>query len=161
MRHAKAEQLAPTDHERALAPRGCEDAADAGRWAATQGLVPDHAVVSTASRTRTTWECLAEAGGFDCEPVLDRALYSAGTDAALEIVRAIPAGARCAVLVGHNPTMASLVHLLDDGGADPQLFARISEGYPTAALTVLHVPGDWADLDLGGARITAFHVGRA
>jgi len=64
------------------------------------------------------------------------------------------------LLIGHNPTMAYLVHLLDDGSADADLFARVSAGFPTSALAVLDVPCSWSDLDVGGARITGFHVGR-
>lgn len=160
MRHAKAEQFAASDHERELAPRGCEDAAEAGRWAAAAGVEPDHVVVSSAARTQGTWRCFSSASGFEPEVVTDRSLYSAGTDGALEILRSVPADVATVMLVGHNPTMAHLVHLLDNGEADPEVFARVSEGYPTAALTVLEVPGPWAELDVASARITDFHVGR-
>jgi phosphohistidine phosphatase len=160
LRHAKAEQDAPSDHERVLSPRGLVDAADAGRWAAENGFVPDYVVVSSAARTCGTWEAFAGAAGISPETVIDKSLYAAGTDGALEIVRTVPESARSVMLVGHNPTMAYLVHLLDDGDADPEVFARISEGYPTSALAVLDVPGAWADLDLASARITDFHVGR-
>jgi phosphohistidine phosphatase len=57
--------------------------------------------------------------------------------------------------------MAHLVHLLDDGSADPEAFAEISAGFPTCAVAVLDVPGQWADLEIAGARIAAYHVGRA
>jgi phosphohistidine phosphatase len=160
MRHAKAEQVAASDHERALADRGVRDAAECGRWAAASGLLPDHVVVSSAARTLGTWSSFAEAAGIDPEVVVDRSLYAAGTDAALEIVRSVPGDARRVMIVGHNPTMAYLVHLLDDGDADPGVFAEVSAGYPTSALAVLEVPGEWADLDVASARITAFHVGR-
>ena len=64
------------------------------------------------------------------------------------------------MVVGHNPTMAHLVHLLDDGSAEPDAFAEISAGFPTSALAVLEVSGPWTDLDIAGARISGFHVGR-
>ncbi|MFL6062509.1 MAG: SixA phosphatase family protein [Marmoricola sp.] len=160
MRHAKAEQIAASDHERELAARGRQDAAEAGRWAASAGVVPDHVVVSSAARTLGTWQSFVAASGCSPEVVVDRSLYAAGTDGALEILRAVPQDAATVMLVGHNPTMAYLVHLLDDGNAEPEVFARVSEGYPTSALTVLEVPGPWADLDVASARITHFHVGR-
>ncbi|HET6152921.1 MAG TPA: histidine phosphatase family protein [Marmoricola sp.] len=161
MRHAKATPFAATDHERALSSRGVADAAAAGRWAASHAVLPDYVVVSSAARTCGTWKAFA--GGAGCEPevVVDQALYAAETDGALEILRAVPSHARTVMLVGHNPTMSSLVHLLDDGGADPAIFAEVMAGYPTSALAVLDVDGDWADLALGEARIRAFHVGRA
>ena len=118
------------------------------------------AIVSSAARTQGTWQAVAGGAGWETEPVTDKALYSAGTDAALEILRTVPDDAASVMLVGHNPTMAYLVHLLDDGGADAGVFARVSEGFPTSALAVLDVPCGWSDLDFGGARITGFHVGR-
>ena len=41
MRHAKAEQLGPTDLERELSPRGSEDPAAMGRWLGEQQITPD------------------------------------------------------------------------------------------------------------------------
>lgn len=160
LRHAKAEQIASSDHERSLTERGRADAAAVGRWLAEAGFGPDHVVVSSAARTQETWAEVARASGLEPEVVVDRSLYAAGTDSALETLRAVPAQAQAVMLVGHNPTMAYLVHLLDDGGADPTVFAEVSAGYPTSAVTVLDVEGPWADLDLGGARIRTFHIGR-
>ncbi|MCW2784204.1 MAG: Phosphoglycerate mutase [Marmoricola sp.] len=160
MRHAKAEQVAASDHERVLAGRGLRDAAEAGRWAAEVGYLPDHVVVSSAARTRGTWVRFALGAGLALEPDVDRALYSAGTDGALEIARFAPAAARTAMLVGHNPTMESLVHLLDDGGADVEVFDRLAAGFPTSAIGVLEISGDWSDLEIGSARLTDFHVPR-
>lgn len=160
LRHAKAEPFAASDHDRALTAHGREDAAAAGRWAVAAGVLPDLVVVSSAVRTQETWTGFAAAYEHRPEGLVDASLYGAGTDAALEIVRGLPDEARTAMLVGHNPTMAYLVHLLDDGGADPALFAQVSAGYPTCALTVLEVPGAWDQVDVGTARIQRFHVGR-
>ena len=62
------------------------------------------------------------------------------------------------LLVGHNPTVSSLVHLLDDGEPDPAAFRAVGEGLPTAAAAVLEVHVPWADLDLGCARLVGFRV---
>lgn len=161
MRHAKAEATGISDHARELTGRGGRDAAEAGRWARATGALPDHAFVSSAARTRATWTAFCEGADLELEPELEPGLYSAGVDSALELLRTAPADARTVILVGHNPTMAQLVHLLDDGGSDPATFERLSAGYPTSALTVLGVPDQWADLDLASARIVDFHVGRA
>lgn len=160
MRHAKAEAVNATDHARRLTERGRQDAAEAGRWARTTGCLPDHAIVSDASRAHETWAAFSEAAELDLEPELVSALYSAGPDAALEILRTAPADAMTLMVVGHNPTMAHLVHLLDDGSADADSFTAISAGFPTSALAVLEVPGAWTDLEIAGARISGFHVGR-
>lgn len=161
LRHAKAEPFAASDHDRSLTARGRADAAAAGLWAAGHGVLPDYVIVSSAARTQETWAAFAEAAGHVPEVVVDRSLYAAGTDAVLEILNTVPATAGRVMLVGHNPTMAYLVHLLDDGGADPVVFAELSTGYPTSALTVLDVPVSWDALDVAGARIRLFHVGRA
>ncbi len=160
MRHAKAEQFAASDHERKLAPRGERDSVATGAWAATEGYLPDYVVVSTAARTRGTWAGFASGSGSGLEPVFDRSLYGAGTDGALEIVRTAPAEASSVMVIGHNPTMAYLVHLLDDGTADPDIFDRVSSGFPTSAFCVLEVPGAWSDLEVGEARICDFHTPR-
>jgi phosphohistidine phosphatase len=160
MRHAKAEPFATSDHDRVLLPRGISDAQDAGRWAASAGVTPDYVVVSSAARTQGTWAAFAGPCGGAPEVVTDKALYAAGADAALEIIRTVPEGARSVMLIGHNPTMEYLVHLLDDGEAEPALFDKLSAGYPTSALAVLAVPCPWASIDVACARMVKFHVGR-
>ena len=159
MRHAKAEPVAATDHARRLASRGRHDAEEAGRWARAEGVLPDHAFVSTAARAHETWSAFRVGAGLDVEAELDGGLYAAGPDSAMEVLRSAPADATTVMVVGHNPTMAHLVHLLDDGSADPTAFAALSAGFPTAAVAVLEISGRWSQLDVAAARITAFHVG--
>ena len=63
-------------------------------------------------------------------------------------------------MVGHNPTMASLAALLDDGEGDDEAGNEMALGFPTSALAVFAYDGDWADLDEASASVVAFHVGR-
>lgn len=160
MRHAKAEAYGADDKSRPLAARGRLDALEAGEWLVTHGIRPGHVVVSSATRTRDTWEAVDESLHTDAEVVYDDALYSAGPQTALDVIRGVPADATTVLVLGHNPTIAYLAHVLDDGSGDDIAFGEMSEGYPTAALTVLEVPGAWADLAEASAHITAFHVGR-
>ena len=119
MRHAKAEQSAATDHERELAERGHADAAAAGRWLAARGVEPDYALVSAAVRTRGTWDALAEGAGWDLDPEFDGRCTPPARR---------PRSTCCArstrrhdvIVVGHNPTMASLAQILDDGDGDAE-----------------------------------------
>jgi phosphohistidine phosphatase len=159
MRHAKAESYAADDKSRALTERGRLDALEAGQWLASRDLRPDHVVVSSAARTRSTWASVDEGLDVDVEAVYEDALYSAGPQTALDVIREVPADAKTVLVIGHNPTIAYLAHMLDDGSGDDVAFSEMSEGYPTAALTVLEVPGPWADLAEASAHITAFHVG--
>ena len=161
MRHAKAEAWGESDQGRALEPRGHDDAADAGRWLAELGFVPDHALVSAAVRTRETWEAVAGAAGWDLDPVLDAGLYAAGPEAALDLIREVPQHVTAVIVIGHNPTIAYLAQLLDDGTGDAEAGAAMAGGYPTSALTVLELAGSWDELDMASASVVAFHVGRA
>lgn len=106
-RHAQAVDAAATDAARELSPRGRRDAEAGGRWLAEQGVEPDHALVSSAVRTAQTWEHLCAGAGWSLAPDLDRGLYEAGTDAALDLVRLVPAEVGTLVVVGHNPTIGS------------------------------------------------------
>ena len=158
MRHAKAQQVAASDHDRRLTERGVREATEAGRWARASGILPDHVIVSTASRAHETWESFKAGAELEVEAELVPALYSAGTDGAIEVLRSAPEDAATVMVVGHNPTMEHLVHLLDDGTADPDVFAAISSGFPTSAIAVLEVRGSWSGLDIAGARLAAVHL---
>jgi phosphohistidine phosphatase len=161
MRHAKAEQAGPTDFERPLASRGHRDASAAGAWLASQDVTPDHALVSAALRTQQTWESVASGAGWTLTPDLDRGLYAAGPESALDIVRLVPDSASSLIVIGHNPTVAVLAQVLDDGTGDPSVGASMAGDFPTSAVAVYSYDGSWADLGEGTARLDAFHVGRA
>jgi phosphohistidine phosphatase len=164
MRHAKAEPSAPSDVERPLAERGHHDAAAAGAWLAGRDVVPDHALVSAARRTRETWEHTCRGAGETWAATtvsFDEGLYAAGVDTALDLLGLVDDAHRCVLLVGHNPTVAQLAQLLDDGEGDPAATDELARGdYPTSATTVFAVPGSWSDLAPGTARLIAHHVGR-
>jgi phosphohistidine phosphatase len=163
VRHAKAEHSATTDHERALAARGREDAEAVGRWLREHGVTPDAALVSDALRAQQTWEQLAAGAGWDADDVQpSEALYAAGTDSAFDLLRETPDEVRTLVVVGHNPTMGSLAELVDDGEGDAEATtAMLTRGFPTAAVAVFVLEGDWADLGPGTAHLEAFHAGAA
>jgi phosphohistidine phosphatase len=160
MRHAKAEPGGETDHARALAQRGWDDALAAGRWLADRGLVPDGVLVSSARRTTSTWLAVAEGGSFEVEPTSSDGLYSAGPESALDLVRETSEGVTALVVIGHNPTIAYLAQLLDDGSGDEEAGRDMAVGFPTGALAVFEISGPWSGLDLASARLVAFHVGR-
>jgi phosphohistidine phosphatase len=161
MRHAKAEPGGETDVLRELAQRGWNDALAAGRWLAASGMTPDAALVSSARRARSTWLAVAEGGSFEVEATYSDGLYTAGPESALDLVRETSDDAAALVVVGHNPTMAYLAQLLDDGSGDDDAGREMATGFPTGALAVFSVSGPWAGLDLASARLLAFHVGRA
>ncbi len=160
MRHAKAEQVAASDMERTLTDRGRADAAEAGAWLAAVDSVPDHVLVSSSVRTRETWAAVADAAGWTVEPDFETALFSAGPESALDLLRLVVREARSLLVIGHNPTMGYLAQLLSDGLGDEVAMSEMAGGFPTCALTIFEYDGEWADLELGSARVAAFHVGR-
>jgi phosphohistidine phosphatase len=160
IRHAHAEGSAASDQERRLTDTGLAGAADIGTWLVTRGVQPDHALVSAAVRTEQTWRALAEAAGWDLEPELDEGLYVAGPETALDLLRIVPDDVRTLLVVGHNPTMASLAQLLDDGEGDVRAGNELARGYPPAATAVLTYRGVWSGLGPATASLAAFHVGR-
>ncbi|MDR7254082.1 phosphohistidine phosphatase [Nocardioides sp. BE266] len=160
MRHSKAEATGPTDRERALAPRGHADAEEAGRWLREQGIDPDSALVSDALRTQETWASVAGGAGWDVEPDFSASLYAAGPDVAIDLIRETDGGVATLVVIGHNPTMAYVAELLDDGDGDADATTGlITRGFPTSGLAVFAVPGDWTTVGPGTCRLESFHVG--
>ena len=159
MRHAKAEPYAETDAARRLTARGRDDAADAGRRLASLGVRPDQALVSSAVRTRETWVAVHERCGGEAQEEFSDDLYAASPAGVLEVLRRLPDDVSSCIYVGHNPTAAHLAAALDDGEADPEVLRGLLAGFPPAALAVFEVPGSWAELSEGGARLVHFHAG--
>jgi phosphohistidine phosphatase len=116
--------------------------------------------VSAATRARETWASLAEGGGWDLAPDVDRGLYAAEPDTAVDLISRVDDAVQALVVIGHNPTMASLAQLLGDGEGDPELENELLGGFPTSATAVFSYDGSWADLAEGAARLVGYHVGR-
>ena len=68
------------------------------------------------------------------------------------------ADARTVVVVGHEPTISVLAHILHD--TDDDLASQISFGVPTATAVIIDVPGAWADLEPKSARIREIFTAR-
>lgn len=159
LRHAKSsrddEGLA--DHARPLSKLGKGAARDMGRYMAKAGLTPDTVLCSTARRARETWDLVASElpGGIRTE-VLD-ALYDFGDGTRLiDVIRMRGDTSRRLMLVGHNPSLEQLARRLT-GSGEPQLRARLSAKYPTAALALLRFDAmDWADIAEASGHLVAF-----
>lgn len=149
LRHAKSDWSGDeADVDRPLAERGLRQAAEAGRWLAGNIDVIDLAVVSPASRARSTWE-LASAELESRPPTrIDERLYAASASQLLGVVRALPDEVDTVVLVGHNPGVEDLVSLLT-GEPVPM---------PTSALAVIGLAGSWSSA--GQSRETLRAAGR-
>ncbi len=141
MRHAKTERAAASglDRDRALTQRGRDDALLMGRVLFEKGLRPDLALVSTATRTRQTWELIQEAFG-DVEVRMAPALYNAPADTLRRYVEEAEDQAGCLLVLAHNPGIHMLAHqYLLESAASPSVMDRMASGFPTGAAAAFEV----------------------
>jgi phosphohistidine phosphatase len=160
VRHGKsAWPLGVPDERRPLGPRGIGDAPRMG--ARIRDLVGrvDVAVVSPAQRTQQTWALLAEQIGPVGQVRTDRRVYDDWGAELMEVVRALPAGAGVALILGHEPGVSRLVLALADRRAS-ELRTRVVTKFPTCAVAVLQADDDWADFRPGCATLSAFTTPR-
>ncbi len=146
MRHGKAEQHAASggDFERALAPRGQSDATLMGKVLAKADLSPDLALVSSARRTRQTWDA-ASAAFPKARSEHRRDLYHADAQDVLAAIRDEDPDSGTVMVVGHNPGLHELALRMAMGGpADPALLAKLRSKFPTSTVAVFSIDPDGA-----------------
>ena len=135
LRHAKSDWSGDeADMARPLARRGRRQAPDAGRWLAANIDRIDLAVVSPASRARSTWDLVSAGIGVPPRTRIDDRVYAASAQELLTVVRDLSDDVETVVLVGHNPGIEDLVSLLTGEWAP----------MPTSALAVITVSGSWS-----------------
>jgi phosphohistidine phosphatase len=138
LRHSKTEPARPDDHSRRLTHRGRDDATEVRRWLTGQGIVPDRVVVSTAARTRETWEL---AGVGTAKPEYDERLYEASVDDLREVVEETGPDVATLLLVGHNPGIERFARELDDTDLARE---RTERGMRTSGIAVFSLDS-WTD----------------
>jgi phosphohistidine phosphatase len=161
MRHAKSGYPdGVADHGRPLADRGNREAPLAGEWIRAHVPEVEAVLCSTATRTRQT---LARTGIEAPTEFLDE-LYDATPGTVLAAINAVDDDVRTLLVVGHEPTTSSLALGLagtdDADQAATDAANEIAAKFPTSAIAVLRTDVSWADLELGGATLVAFHVPR-
>ena len=154
-RHAKSSWDDPNapDHDRPLNARGKAAAADLGAWLASRGYGPGEVLCSDATRTQETWAYAAPALPGTPVLILKPALYHAGPDVMLAVLKA--ATADTVMMIGHNPGIAEFAaRLVAHKPVKPE-FAH----YPTGATLVasFDVP-TWAEVTYGHAAVLDFIV---
>lgn len=154
-RHAKSawdDPLTP-DHDRPLNERGKAAAADLGQWLASRGYVPEKVLCSDAVRTRQTWSGIAPA--LPATPVMELkpALYHAGVDVMLAVLK--NAKADVVMMIGHNPGIAEFAAKLV---AKAPLNAEFDR-YPTGATLVVDFVADsWDQIEFGHGIVDDFVI---
>lgn len=160
-RHAKSDWPAGVDDlERPLNARGREAAPLMGHYLAQEGLLPDLAVVSPATRTRETFTLAMEAfeavTGEVPQMLIEPRIYESQPQELLEVVREIQDGVRTLMMVGHNPGTHELARRLT-GFGDRYAFSRLTQKYPTAGITVLDFDVEaWRDVGEREGRLDRF-----
>lgn len=153
MRHGKSSWGDPTldDHDRCLNERGIASAAALGDWLRTGGHLPDAALVSTARRTRETFDGLK----LTITPDHRAALYLAEPEVMLAILREIAADS--VLMIGHNPGICWLAQeLVGAAPAHPRF-----DDYPTGATAVIRFEAQsWSEIRPGTGEVVDFTVPR-
>jgi phosphohistidine phosphatase len=156
LRHAKSSWDDPglEDRERPLAPRGRRAAAALGAHLARRAPKLDLVLCSPSRRTRETLALL------DLPPktpvAFEEQLYLASAGTLLARIRRLPARARCVLVIGHDPGLDHLAHLLAGDGR-PKALRRLAAGFSTGALAELRAPeAGWRELAPGSAYLERF-----
>lgn len=154
LRHAKAEPLGDLgDIHRPLATRGRDQARLLGERLAEEAGPFDVALVSAAARTRETYRLLAGTSPLYPAPRVDEELYGTTMRGLLRMLNGLEESAARVLVVGHEPVMSSLAHLLHRENDD--VSTQLSLGIPTGTAVVLDVAGPWAELDRKSALVRA------
>ncbi|WP_188721444.1 SixA phosphatase family protein [Nitratireductor aestuarii] len=159
MRHAEALTESPTgdDFGRPLSPRGQEGATRIGNAMARFGWLPQRVLVSSAARTRQTWDLLKpaiESPELDCS--IEERLYSATAGRVLDMIRESADAVNAVAIIGHNPSMHELALRLASESSDPAAFNLLRQKFPPAGIVRLEFEGSWQTLNPFEARLTHF-----
>lgn len=144
-RHAKSDwgDMSIDDHDRPLNDRGRRSAVAIGRWLKQNGYAPEQALVSTALRTRETWELVSAQLDAPPRPDFISALYHAGAQDMLDTLRK-QGKSKTVMMVGHNPGTGTMAAMLASERPSDPAFAQ----YPTAYTSVFgFAADDWKDVD--------------
>jgi phosphohistidine phosphatase len=143
LRHAKAvTEFGLPDIDRPLSGRGRRDATAAGKWLGMAAFKPDLVRCSPAKRTRQTLGRLAVEAEVGFEPEI----YANDVGGLFDLLTQTDDHVGTLLLIGHNPSLHHLVHDLTGDGVD---------SFPTCALAVIEIEGDWAGIRPGVGRRTA------
>lgn len=158
LRHAKSAYSGSVDdHDRPLAPRGVREAGLAGDWLRANLPGIDAVLCSTATRARQT----LSSAGIDAPVRYAERLYDATPGVVVEEITTIADDVATVLVIGHEPAISAVA--LGLAGADETgttAAERIAAKFPTSAIAVLRVPGNWKQLKFGDATLVDLHVPR-
>lgn len=127
-----------------------------GAYMARQGLIPERALISPATRTRETWNGVI--ASLSATPAVDHdeRLYDARAETILKAIRQVAAPAHTLAVVAHNPGLQDIAILLI-GSGDEEGRERLAQKLPTSGLLVIDFSTDaWDQLQAGQGRLDRF-----
>ena len=154
MRHAKQSALAARDHDRPLTDEGRDAAHHVGRTLLRDGLVPDHALSSTALRCRQTWECIAAALDERREATFEPSLYNATAAGLLDGLTLVEDKFETLLLLAHNPGVSVLA--IELAGGNEAALAALRSGFTPASTARFEIEGPWSTVSARSARFLRF-----
>lgn len=112
-RHAKSElpHTGIDDFDRVLAPRGRRNAVRMGEFLQQNNMLSELVLVSTAARTRETYE-LASAGWPELPVAFEDDIYAASAETLFRVILRNASDRRSVMVIGHNPGLVVLLHQL-------------------------------------------------
>lgn len=146
MRHAKAESHhSRSDFERALAPRGRQQAQQAGLELADRGI--ELVLCSSSARTRQTYEMLGlrTADGLPVPVQYMEALYLGSADLIRQRISEIGDEVSGLLVIGHSPGIPTLASELA-WATKPSEADQIGCWFPTSAYSEFTLEAPWAQL---------------
>ena len=141
MRHAKSDwgDSDLIDHDRPLNHRGRRDAPHMGHFLASRGLNPETVLSSSALRACATADAVVEAAQWNASVDIVEDFYLASPQEIVKHLEKLPNSVECALIVAHNPGVATLVSALTGAHVD----------MPTAAVAEIRLAiDDWLELSL-------------
>lgn len=151
VRHAKSSRDNPrlADRDRPLNKRGTRDAPEIARRLARRTVQPELIVMSPALRAVVTATVIADALDVESANRLTiEALYDAGADVLLDVVRGFDDRYSRVMIVGHNPGMTDAANLLATASL---------ENVPTCGVVVVRfAASSWADIRVGTGTVVDF-----
>ena len=147
-RHGKSNWNADydRDHDRPLAPRGVKASKLMGEWLRDTKQIPDFCLVSSALRTRQTYNYASEAGKWAPEYLVKEELYASTVHDYIAAIRQVSEEVETLVVVGHEPTCSMTTSTLSGGGADIR--------FPTATMARIDLDVDsWDEVEQGAGQL--------
>lgn len=143
MRHASTEPTNENgDKARTLLPEGREQAAAAGQELAGLGL--ERAIVSTAERTRQTFDAL----DLDIPAEYQEAVYEGTTETLLQRITETDDDVEGLLVIGHAPTIGLLASDLAHP-SNPEEAEQLQSWFPAGTFVTIHLDCSFSELASG------------